>query len=167
MNKFNLIFLFFYLFFTSCNESINNNPSKDVKSIESEEQKRIAVFIKPKHINVKKENLDYLKKHNNQYAFDFDMLKNKKLQERIIQLVGEENFKFMDDLTGSKPAELKNNSFSCWIFKAHDACCNHSIIDIDFKKNILYVGICKDIEYKLYSEDGSSSQKLKEWCNCE
>ena len=167
MNKFNLIFLFFYLFFTSCNESINNNLSKDVKSFESEEQKRIAVFIKPKHINVKKENLDYLKKHNNQYAFDFDMLKNKKLQERIIQLVGEENFKFMDDLTGSTPAELKNNSFSCWIFKAHDACCNHSIIDIDFKKNILYVGICKDIEYKLYSEDGSSSQKLKEWCNCE
>jgi hypothetical protein len=167
MNKFNLIFLFFYLLFTSCNESIDNNPSKDDKSIESEEQKRIAIFIKPKHINVKKENLDYLKKYNNQYAFDFDMLKNQKLQERIIQLVGEENFKFMDDLTGSTPAELKNNSFSCWIFKAHDACCNHSIIDVDFKKNILYVGICKDIEYKLYSEDGSSSQKLKEWCNCE
>jgi hypothetical protein len=62
------------------------------------------------------------------------MLKIPKLKERIIQLVGDENFKFMDDLTGSSPVEIKNNMFSCWIYKAHDGCCNHSIIDIDFKK---------------------------------
>ena len=167
MNKYNLMFLFFYLVFTSCNESLNNKPSKEIETIESEEEKKMAIFIKPKHNNLKKENLDYLKKYNNEYAFDFEMLKIPKLKERIIQLVGDENFKFLDDLTGSTPAEVKNNRFSCWIYKAHDACCNHSMIDIDFKKNILYVGICIDHDYKLYSEDGSSSQKLKEWCYCE
>jgi len=165
MNIYNLILLlFFYLVFTSCNENINSKPSKE---IESEEEKRIAIFIKPKHINLKKENLDFLKKYNNEYAFDFDMLKIPTLKERIIQLVGDENFKFMDDLTGSSPVEIKNNRFSCWIYKAHDGCCNHSIIDIDFKKNILYVGICKNLDYKLYSEDGSSSKNLKEWCYCD
>ena len=167
MNKYNLMFLFFYLVFTSCNESLNNKPSKEIETIESEEEKRMAFFIKPKHNNLKKENLDYLKKYNNEYAFDFEMLKIPKLKERIIQLVGDENFKFLDDLTGSTPAEVKNNRFSCWIYKAHDACCNHSMIDIDFKKNILYVGICKDKNYKLYSEDGSSSKSIKEWCYCE
>jgi|LakMenEpi03Aug12_release.lakeMendotaPanAssembly.Ray.scaffolds.fasta_scaffold1140138_1 hypothetical protein len=167
MNKFILIFLFFNFLFTSCNESLNNTNSKEIESNESEDEKRIAIFIKPKQINLKKENLDYLKRYNNQYAFDFDLLKNPKLKERIIQLIGNENFKFMDDLTGSTPAELKNNRFSCWIYKAHDACCNHSIIDIDFKKNILYVGICINHDYKLYSEDGSSSEKLKEWCFCQ
>ena len=167
MNKFILIFLVFNFLFTSCNESLNNTHSKEIESNESEDEKRIAIFIKPKQINLKKENLDYLKRYNNQYAFDLDLLKNPKLKERIIQLIGNENFKFMDDLTGSTPAELKNNRFSCWIYKAHDACCNHSIIDIDFKKNILYVGICINHDYKLYSEDGSSSEKLKEWCFCQ
>ena len=65
------------------------------------------------------------------------------MRERIIQLVGEENLKFMDILTGNAPVETKNNRFSCWINKGIDAYCKHSIIEIDFIKSILYVGFVK------------------------
>jgi hypothetical protein len=68
----------------------------------------------------------------------------------------------MDILTGNAPVEIKNNRFSCWINKEIDAYCNHSIIEIDFIKSILYVGVCKDINYKLYFEDESLPKKLKE-----
>jgi len=167
MNNYRLIPFIFCALLTSCNNETKNDSFKEVTKSESEDEKRIAVFIKPKNKIINKNNLEFLKKYNNQYSFDFEMLKIKELRERIIQLVGEDNLKFMDNLTGSTPVEIKNNRFSCWIYKAHDGCCNHSIIEIDLIKNILYVGVCKDLNYKLYSEDGSSSKKLKEWCFCD
>jgi hypothetical protein len=162
-----LFFIFFLILITSCNYKSKTSTSKALDNSKSEDKKRIAVFIKPKNIILRKNNLQFLKKFNNQYSFDFEMLKIKELKERITLLVGEKNFKFMDNLTGSSPVKIKNNRFSCRIYKAHDGCCNNSITELDFNKNILYVGICRNLNYKLYSEDGSSSKTLKEWCFCD
>lgn len=167
MNNHILTSLIFCALLLSCNNETKNDSIKEAPKSESEDEKRIAVFIKPKNKIINKNDLEFLKKYNNQYSFDFEMLKIKELRNRIIQLVGEDNFKFMDNLTGSTPVEINNNRFSCWIYKANDGCCNHSIIEVDLIKNILYVGVCKDLNYKLYSEDGSSSKKLKEWCFCD
>ncbi len=93
MNNHRLIPFIFCALLTSCNNETKNDSFKEATKSESKDEKRIAVFIKPKNKIINKNNLEFLKKYNNQYSFDFEMLKIKELRKRIIQLVGEDNFK--------------------------------------------------------------------------
>lgn len=166
--KFNLIFtLFFSILFVSCTTDKNSDIKNESAENKSEEKKPKLIFNKPKSKDLIKPNLEFLKKHNDQYAFDIDLLNIKELRQRMIQLVGEEKFKFIEDLSGNSPIKIRKNIFSSWHYRGSDACCNHAIIVIDFNKNLLCVGICTKLNYSFYTEDGSSSETLYKWYNHE
>jgi len=133
---------------TSCNQEANNKITKQ------------------QHGNTTSENLDFMKKLNGKYPYEVKLLNNSVLKKRLKKMLGSQ-YDYMKNIWEvQSPIEINNGLFYAWAMQAHSGGDPSAVLMVDFNKNVLYVGIRKDKQEKIYSEDGSDApQKIQDWAN--
>jgi hypothetical protein len=113
-----------------------------------------------------KDNLDFLKKFSGKYPNEVKLLDNTVLKKRLKKLLGPQ-YDYLKSIWEVETAiEVEYGLFYAWGMKAHSGGDPGAVIMADIVTNVLYVGIRKDQNEKIYSEDDSEiPQRLKDWAN--
>lgn len=120
--------------------------------------------IKQQTVNSTSNNLDFLKEVNGKYPYEVKLLENPALIKRLKNLIGNSRYNFLKETWDVEaPMEYTNNVFVAIACQAHYCSGTNFIIVVDFSKNVMYVCIREEEEIKIYSEDGSNSEKVTEW----
>ncbi len=112
------------------------------------------------------ENLDFLKKFDKKYPFEIKLLDNPILKKRLKKMLGSQYDYLKSIWELETPIEITNGLFYAWGMQAHSGGDPGAVLMADISNNVLYVGIRKDEQEKIYSEDGSNvPQQLQDWAN--
>lgn len=115
-------------------------------------------------INQKQKNgLAYLKKFKGEYPYEGNLFNDKLLSKRLKSLLKNRFFFLKKTWAVETPIEVNNNTFKAWGCKQHFCDSTNFIIVVDFKKNVIYVGIRENENVKVYSEDGSINIEVNNW----
>jgi hypothetical protein len=107
--------------------------------------------------------LNHLKMSNGKYPNKVRLLEDNTLSKRLKSLL-KDRFLFLKKTWAVEtPIEVNNNIFKASGCKQHFCDSTNFIIVIDFKRDVVYVGIRDNEIVKLYSEDGSSNKELTNW----
>lgn len=107
--------------------------------------------------------LEYLRTFNGKYPYDIKLLDEKLLSKRLKSLLKDRFFFLKKTWAVETPIEVNNNTFKAWGCKQHFCDSTNFIIVVDFKKNVIYVGIRDNENIKVYSEDGSKNKLVENW----
>ncbi|WP_231459220.1 hypothetical protein [Pedobacter sp. Leaf132] len=107
--------------------------------------------------------LDYMKNYNGLYPNKVKLLGNNLLTKRLKNLIKDRYSFLVKTWAVETPIEIKNSMFSAWGCQQHNCSNTNFIIVVDFKKNVVYVGIREEENVKIYSEDGSSNILVNNW----
>ncbi|MES2447905.1 MAG: hypothetical protein V4546_12035 [Bacteroidota bacterium] len=108
-------------------------------------------------------NLEYLKKFNGEYPYTANLFNDKLLSKRLKNLLKDRFLFLKKNWAVETPIEVRNNIFKAWGCKQHFCDSTNFIIVVDFKKNVIYVGIRENENVKVYSEDGSKNKFVEDW----
>lgn len=116
--------------------------------------------------NPDSENIDFLNKLNKKYPYEIKLLENPIIKKRLKKMLGSQ-YEYMKSIWEVEaPIEISNGLFYAWGMQAHSGGNPGAVLMADISKNVLYVGIRKDEQAKIYSEDGSNApQRLQDWAN--
>lgn len=116
--------------------------------------------------NAVSDNLDFLNKLDKKYPYEIKLFDNPILKNRLKKMLGSQ-YDFMQIIWEVEtPIEITNGLFYAWGMQAHSGGDPSAVLMADINKNILYVGIRKDEQVKIYTEDGSKApQRLQDWAN--
>jgi len=112
---------------------------------------------------VKKSDLKYLLKYKGEYLHNTKLLGNNPLTKRLKTLIKNRYHYLIKTWAVETPIEINNNMFSAWGCQQHNCSNTNFIIVVDFKKNVLYVGIREEEKITIYSEDGSINTIVSNW----
>ena len=173
---------------TSCNHT-SKSDDKDRALTEKENEllkKEIELLKKEQELNQKavkpttsnqttkqqlsdnavSDNLDFLNKLDKKYPHEIELLDNPIIKKRLKKMLGTQ-YDFMKSIWEVEtPIEISNGLFYAEGMQAHSGGDPSAVLMADINKNVLYVGIRKDEQEKIYSEDGSNApQRLQDWAN--
>ena len=120
-----------------------------------------------KSLNSKSGELNFLLKYNGKYPFEIKLLSNPTLKKRLQQLLGVQQYKFVDEIMEVQiPIEVKDGLFYAEGMQAHSGGDPSAVIMADISKDILFVGIFKDGKATFFAEENAELPlKLKEWAH--
>lgn len=127
----------------------------------------ISLFLNSNRVNQYSINskLSYLKNFSGQYPNKVKLLGNNPLTKRLKVLL-KIRYDFLSKTWGPEiPIEVSKNTFIAWGCQQHNCSNTNFIIVVDFKKNVLYVGIREEEKVKIYSEDGTNNEQVLKWAN--
>ena len=189
MRQFNLTILVIIFLTTismaSCNQrSIDDDKDQALTENENELLKKESELLKSEQeLNQKEkattdnqttkqsdnsssENLDFLRKFDNKYPYEVKLLDNPILKKRLKKMLGSQYDFMKGNWQVETPIEITNGLFYAWGMQSHSGGDPSAVIMADISKNVLYVGIRKDSQEKIYSEDGSNApRRLQDWAN--
>ena len=182
-----LVAIFLTVFsFSSCKQT-NKSDDKDKALTEKENdllKKENELLKKEQELNQKaanqannqttqqqtdkpdSENLDFLYKLDKKYPYEIKLLDNPIIKKRLKKILGSQYDYLKSIWEVETPIEISNGLFYAWGMQAHSGGDPGAVLMADINKNVLYVGIRKDEQEKIYSEDGSNApQRLQDWAN--
>lgn len=123
-------------------------------------------FSKNEKLQINLSDLTFLKKYNGKYPFQVKLFKNSAFLERLGYLIGDYYLSYLlNNWNVESPIEISNNIFSVTGCKKYECGTTNFIIIVDFRKDVMYVGIRINDRVQTYSEDNSTTRKLNEWIN--
>jgi len=110
--------------------------------------------------------LAFLNTYDKKYPHDISLLDNDTLIPRLSKLIGPEYSYLKNIWQVETPIEVNKGMFYAWGMQAHSGGDPSAVLMADINKNVLYVGIRKNGEEKIYTEDSSKApQRLLDWAN--
>ncbi|WP_316787072.1 hypothetical protein [Pedobacter frigiditerrae] len=123
----------------------------------------IIIPVDAKASTKKQDIINNLNKSNGKYPSEITLFENKELSKRLKSLLKDRFFFLKKTWAVETPIEVKNNIFKAWGCKQHFCDRTNFIIVVDFKKNVIYVGIRDNENVKVYSKDGSINIEVNNW----
>lgn len=176
------IFLFLLIilattFFYSCNPETSSGDkdgtSLDNKNKKQTEQKAKLIAFPNDTLNGYGKNvlgsysygdLSFLNKFNGKYPHDVKLLDHPIIKKRLTKMIGKRYDYLKEIWEVDTPIEIKNGFFYASAMQANSGGDPGAVIMADLKKNVLYVGIRKYQNVKVYSEDRSKAPKrMLDW----
>lgn len=170
-------FIFSTAFFYSCNPEVStdNNVSSSfaIKNKEQTEQ-QAGLLTNPNDAlissmensskNYSYGDLTFLKKYNGKYPHDVKLLDHPIIKKRLTKLIGKQYDYLKKIWEEETTIEINNGYFYASAMQAHSGGDPGAVIMADFKKNVLFVGIRKYQNVRVYSEDRSKApQRMLDW----
>lgn len=111
---------------------------------------------------VRKTSLDFLQTTAMKNDWRDSIFKQPIMKQRLFYLVGKEHFKAMRDRLFAGPCQpvMKEGFYYAWGMQPHQGGNPGALILVDFKKNVVYVGIKDKKQFFYYSEDNSAMPQL-------
>lgn len=164
-----ILFILANAFFYSCSQ----DASTGNKNKEQTEQKAGLINKPNDTFNSSIENasqsnifgdLAFLKKYNGKYPNDVKLLENPIIKKRLIKLIGKQYDYLKEIWEVETPIEIKDGYFYTSAMQTQSGGDPGAVIMADFKKNVLFVGIRKYQNVRVYSEDRSKAPKrMLDW----
>ncbi len=103
--------------------------------------------------------------YNGKYAADIRLLQLRPLRIRLRELLKEEEEDFVQRYKVTPPIEIESGILFNEGCKPHSCTVDEAALAIDMKRDVIYVGIARDRNVKLYGERGDSAYpgKLLKW----
>lgn len=157
-----------YNYSVSCSDSKNNKfLGVFVGDKESEFQKQLSEEKQQKESGnmskyVDSLDLSYLNTLDGKYAYDIGFFDNQVIKDRLVKLVGENNFENAIMKFGvAGPIEIKNGILVARGCKPHDCSSSNYVLAIDINKNNFYVIIQQNNVPKNYFETDMVSEYVQ------
>jgi hypothetical protein len=170
-------FMLAITFFYSCNTEVSNinkaNSSIADNSKKQTEQNAGLITNPNDAVNGLIENtsqsnkygdLSFLKKYNGKYPSDVKLLDHPIIKNRLTKLIGKQYDYLKEIWVVETPIEISGGLFFASAMESHSGGDPGAVIMADFKKNVLFVGIRKYQNVRVYSEDRSKAPKrMLDW----
>ncbi len=143
--------------------TINNQETSNLTGISEEETSDITIEEMFFTEETSTENLDFLNSYAGKYPSEINLLENKILRKRLVDLLPIDRLELIESLTVETPIEIENNIFKASGCQQHNCDATNYILIVDLKKDILYVGIKEEYNFKLYPENDKNSYELNKW----
>ncbi|OFY97069.1 MAG: hypothetical protein A2309_00530 [Bacteroidetes bacterium RIFOXYB2_FULL_35_7] len=105
-----------------------------------------------------------MNKYKGKYPDDVNLLDHPVIKKRLKKMIGKQYDYLKKIWEEEAPIEINNGLFYAYAMQAHSGGDPGAIIMADIKKNILYVGIRKNQNINIYSENRSKApQRLLDW----
>lgn len=113
-----------------------------------------------------KTNLDFIKEFKGKYPMYINLLAKEPLNTRLKNLLGINYSRFTQNFQTQTPIETKDYIYFVKGCKEHSCVFNESILCIDVKNNLIYVGIINDGVLEIFSENKSKiPEMLQTWAD--
>ncbi len=107
--------------------------------------------------------LEFLNHLNGKSPTEVKLFENQAFKKHLKKLIGTQFNLLIEAWNLETPIEVNNNIFVSEGCRTHACDYTNFIIVVDLTKHIMHVGIKKEGNIKIYSEDGSKSQRIYEW----
>ncbi len=112
--------------------------------------------------------LDFLMAYGGKYPYEVAMMENSVLNHRLRTMLGKELDYLKSVWDIQAPIEIRDGYFYTWAIKEKSAGKEGAAIMVDLNKDKMYVGIRKNDQAQIYTEDGSTPPtRLSDWAKGE